>query len=317
MTCVICGADLPVGAMFCGECGSAVVPRGAEQPAPPPARPAPRASYVPARQYTDRTAVLVGEPVAVASGSEDAPAGTVAVEQDAAGLDDDSEQARAELPFPTGSQAEVPEERDADAYEPEERETEGRDSEERDSEEREPEERETEERETEEAPSEPDPDGDSSSTRVVDLLENDEQWRPEAAAMSPLFPPRSAPDGVDEATRMPDRAKPAEVSFGLHFSTGESVTVHGTGLIGRRPGAQPGEYFDHYVTINDPGRSVSKTHLEFGQDGGAFWISDRYSANGTVVREPDRPARLCPAGMRSRVARGSRVEIGEQFFLIS
>ncbi len=62
---------------------------------------------------------------------------------------------------------------------------------------------------------------------------------------------------------------------------------------------------------------MSKTHLEFGQEGGAFWVSDRFSANGTVVREPDRPARLCAPGMRTRVARGSRVEMGEQFFVVS
>ncbi|PVZ96238.1 hypothetical protein DDQ50_07435 [Amnibacterium flavum] len=161
-------------------------------------------------------------------------------------------------------------------------------------------------------------DGDQRSTRVVDLLENDEQWQPESLAGAHSFPPAAAaqPD-IDEATRMPERARPPAARFGLHFSTGESVTVEGTGLIGRRPMAQPGEYFDHYVTIDDPGRSVSKTHLEFGQEGGAFWISDRYSANGTVVREPDRPPRMCPAGMRSRVTRGARVEIGEQFFLVS
>lgn len=119
----------------------------------------------------------------------------------------------------------------------------------------------------------------------------------------------------DESTRFVER-RADPVPFVLHFSTGESVTVAGSGLIGRRPTAQPGEYFDEYVAIDDPGRSVSKTHLEFGQDGGVLWISDRFSANGTVVREPDRSPRLCPSGRRTRVARGSRVDIGEQFFLV-
>ncbi|MET0590178.1 MAG: zinc-ribbon domain-containing protein [Naasia sp.] len=121
---------------------------------------------------------------------------------------------------------------------------------------------------------------------------------------------------LDEATRLPER-RSLRTRFTLHFSTGETVTVEGSGLIGRRPTAQPGEYFDEYIVVDDPGRSVSKTHLEFGQDGGAFWISDRFSANGTVVREPDRAPRLCPGGTRSRIARGSRVDIGEQFFLVA
>ena len=105
--------------------------------------------------------------------------------------------------------------------------------------------------------------------------------------------------------------------FILQFSTGESVSVTGSGLLGRNPLAEPGEYFDTLVAISDPGKSVSKTHLEFGQEGGAFWISDRFSGNGTLFREPERTARRCEPGKRYRIARGTRVEIGEQFFIVS
>jgi hypothetical protein len=105
--------------------------------------------------------------------------------------------------------------------------------------------------------------------------------------------------------------------FVLQFSTGESVTVFGTGLLGRNPVPQPGEYFDQLVAISDPGKSVSKTHLEFGQEAGAFWVSDRYSGNGSVVREPDAAPRRLVAGRRYRIVRGSRVDIGEQFFVVS
>jgi predicted component of type VI protein secretion system len=62
---------------------------------------------------------------------------------------------------------------------------------------------------------------------------------------------------------------------------------------------------------------VSKTHLEFGQAAGKFWISDRYSGNGTVVREPDSTPKRCDPGKRYRIARGTRVTIGEQFFVVS
>ena len=103
----------------------------------------------------------------------------------------------------------------------------------------------------------------------------------------------------------------------LQFSTGESVTVFGTGILGRNPVAEPGEYFDHFVPIVDPSKSVSKTHLEFGQTAGAFWISDRYSANGTGYRPPDGVRTRCEPGKRYLVTRGSRVDIGEQFFIVS
>ena len=105
--------------------------------------------------------------------------------------------------------------------------------------------------------------------------------------------------------------------FVLQFSTGESVTVTGNGLIGRNPVAEPGEYFDHLVTIVDPGKSVSKTHLEFGQEAGGFWVSDRFSGNGTIARQPEGEPIRCDPGKRYRVTRGSRVSIGEQFFVIS
>ncbi|MDJ0334705.1 FHA domain-containing protein [Salinibacterium sp. G-O1] len=123
-------------------------------------------------------------------------------------------------------------------------------------------------------------------------------------------------DGDVEETRIVGRTSRGD-RFVLQFSTGESVTVFGTGMVGRHPLAEPGEYFDTFVTIVDPGKSVSKTHLEFGQEGGSFWVSDRFSGNGTVVREPDAQPKRCEPGKRYRIVRGTRVEIGEQFFIVS
>lgn len=118
-----------------------------------------------------------------------------------------------------------------------------------------------------------------------------------------------------ESTRLVSRG--AYSRYVLQFSTGESVTVTGTGLVGRNPGMEPDEFVDQLVTLVDGGRSVSKTHLAFGQEQGRFWISDRYSTNGTVVRAPEEPERRCEPGRRYLVSRGTRVDIGEQFFVVS
>ncbi|MEO6532408.1 MAG: zinc-ribbon domain-containing protein [Pseudolysinimonas sp.] len=119
-----------------------------------------------------------------------------------------------------------------------------------------------------------------------------------------------------EATRLvADSA--AGARYVLQFSTGESVTVTGSGLVGRNPSMQPGEYVDQLVPIFDAGKSVSKTHLEFGQEAGRFWVSDRYSTNGSVIRQPDADPRRCDAGRRYFIARGTRVDVGEQFFVVS
>ncbi|MBX3098136.1 MAG: FHA domain-containing protein [Salinibacterium sp.] len=154
--------------------------------------------------------------------------------------------------------------------------------------------------------------GSAGKNPAVDF-EPDEAPRP----VVPDAPSKPFAEISDVAeTRLVPRGPRGE-RFVLQFSTGESVSVSGSGLIGRNPVAEPGEYVDTLIAIVDPGRSVSKTHLEFGQDGPYFWVSDRYSGNGTVVREPDRDPRRCEAGKRYRVTRGARVEVGEQFFIVS
>jgi hypothetical protein len=137
-----------------------------------------------------------------------------------------------------------------------------------------------------------------------------------ALAADVAFAEDSAFDEDMESTRIVSRKRPGD-RFVLQFSTGESVTVFGSGLIGRNPHAEPGEHFDHIVRLLDATRSVSKTHVEFGQEAGAFWIKDRYSGNGTVIREPDTAPLRCLPDRRHRLARGSRVDIGEQFFVVS
>jgi pSer/pThr/pTyr-binding forkhead associated (FHA) protein len=119
----------------------------------------------------------------------------------------------------------------------------------------------------------------------------------------------------------PELAKPDPVPFlgerfVLQFSTGESVTVRGTGLIGRNPAMEPGEYVDDLVAIVDEGKSVSKTHLEFGQEDGTFWVSDRFSTNGTVIRVSGSEPRRCEPQHRYLIERGGRVEIGDEFFVV-
>jgi hypothetical protein len=164
----------------------------------------------------------------------------------------------------------------------------------------------------------------ASRTRAIEPLSS---TPPEPAALAepaPALAPEHAPEPEPEpephedteATRMVPRTAEGH-RFVLQFSTGESVTVTGSGLAGRHPRAEPGEFVDHLVTILDPGRSVSKTHFEFGHEQGFFWFSDRHSGNGSVIREPGAAPRLCEPGRRYRIVRGTRIDIGEQFVVVS
>lgn len=141
-----------------------------------------------------------------------------------------------------------------------------------------------------------------------------------APAPVPVEPPAPVPAVVPAVVPAPVSVAPVTPIaslFVLQFSTGETISALGTGLIGRRPLPQPTEHVDILVQINDLGRSVSKSHLEFGQHDGEFWVSDRFSGNGTIIRRPDTVAVRCEPGRRYLVPRGSRVDIADQFFILN
>ena len=246
MNCRICGADLPEGAMFCGECGSSTsaTPESRRRPDPRPGDTT--AIERPARRNSGVISIPVHGFHASDDDDERADAGIARVLDDAA-----------------SSAVEGGDVLRADA----------------------------------------------AIARVLD-----------AAASSALTGPPSAPAAAPAATpAAPTTVASARTSprFVLSFSTGETRTVFGTGLIGRRPLPQPGEEFDHLVQIADRTLSVSKTHLEFGEHEGQLWIADRFSGNGTVVRRPDDGALRCEPGRRYLVPRGSLVELAEQSFTVA
>jgi hypothetical protein len=306
--CWSCGAALPDGAMFCGECGSAVGARAARPAEPADSEPE-DAEAQPVADPNDSGLpphgdALLETPVEVPEGDDpqrvsDQDDPQPSADQDESGLpphgdallDPDAASAWS----PAGSRGSDPVGSDPDRPEP-----------------------------------------DSTPTDVQPVLHDGDvappHGDPGASGMSSIgFATEAAEPAFDDsadplapltpeerfaAERLLDPDSGAD-KFVLQFSTGESATVYGSGLVGRNPVAEPGEYVDHLVVLRDPGRSVSKTHLEFGQDGGAFWVLDRFSGNGSVLREPDGAPKRCEPGRRYFVARGTRIEIGDQFFVVS
>jgi len=92
--------------------------------------------------------------------------------------------------------------------------------------------------------------------------------------------------------------------------------VFGSALIGRRPLGQPAENIEHLITIADPQRTVSKTHLEVGQHEGELWVRDRFSVNGTVITDAEGIIRTLEPGRRYLVRPGATVVFGEQSFTV-
>ena len=132
-------------------------------------------------------------------------------------------------------------------------------------------------------------------------------------------PPVLADDGPDdddpELTRMPRR--PATPRAWVLDVGGRRLEVQGTGLLGRDPQPRDGERIEHLVPVEDPQRSLSKTHLAFGVDADGFWVCDRGSTNGTAVRGPDGARRSCPPDTPVRVTTGSTVLLGDHEVTVS
>lgn len=148
----------------------------------------------------------------------------------------------------------------------------------------------------------------TTSTNIVEQIEGID--------LSELFD--APPARVVEPPRFATENELASmVSFTITLGTGESVEITRSGLLGRMPTPAEGEEFEHLIVVSDPGRSVSKTHLEFGVEGDELWISDRKSGNGTIIREPGVVPRRAQPGTRYTVVRGTRLDFGDLHLTIT
>lgn len=137
---------------------------------------------------------------------------------------------------------------------------------------------------------------------------------PGAGSARTALPHEVIASPVAPAPAVPAPVVPA--GFVLTLDTGESTAVLGPGVIGRAPRVSPDERCDHVVQVDDPGRSLSRTHARFGIDSTGFWISDAGSGNGTVLLVPGRPTVVVPTDRRVTVPPGATVQIGSRTFTV-
>ena len=129
-----------------------------------------------------------------------------------------------------------------------------------------------------------------------------------------------AEPGATVTTAAPPAPAPAAVvvpvSYLVTLDTGQTMSVSGPGLVGRSPQVVPGERCDHVIAIDDPERSLSRTHARFGIDRGGFWVADAGSGNGTVVVLPSGQSVPVAPEQRVVVPSGSTVRIGDRSFTV-
>lgn len=88
-------------------------------------------------------------------------------------------------------------------------------------------------------------------------------------------------------------------------------------LVGRAPEPAEGEGTATLIPVDDPDRSVSKTHLVLCADHEGIWVVDRGSTNGTSVESKDGMSTSLIPGEPCRVAPGQTVRFGQRCFTIS
>jgi len=112
-------------------------------------------------------------------------------------------------------------------------------------------------------------------------------------------------------------ARPFASALQVKLDDGTAVTINGVVLLGRNPALLTGFEHARIVVVNDPGRSVSKTHLAIGPDTDGIWIEDLNSANGVGIGlDGQRPERIAP-NVRHTVPVGSRVQFGDRSFTVT
>src|SRR5690606_30571536 len=123
--------------------------------------------------------------------------------------------------------------------------------------------------------------------------------------MTSDLPAPSAPLVAEPAVR-------AEPGVELVLSTGPRIEVDRPVLLGRAPEAarSAGSAVPRPVSVPNPERALTATHVEIRPAGGHVVVTDMTSTNGTVVHLPDQPSFRLQPGTGVPVAAGAGIELG-------
>ncbi|HET7138809.1 MAG TPA: RDD family protein [Arthrobacter sp.] len=136
--------------------------------------------------------------------------------------------------------------------------------------------------------------------------------------VAPAFPAPAAPVHDDDLDRTQMRGGPTSPAplavLRIKLDDGRDFQLDRNVLVGRNPVGQTGEQQAQLLAVDDPGRSISKTHLHVLTDGAGIWVTDRNSTNGSAVTTPDGRRTQLQPGVPAFVSPGSTVHFGDRSF---
>ena len=141
--------------------------------------------------------------------------------------------------------------------------------------------------------------------------------RPEPPALAIPRPEPPAPE-IPVAPLAKSRSRSADLpaaAVWIVLDSGEREPVDAVLVLGRAPTSSDPSH--RLVTVTDPTRSLSRTHLRLGPAGRGVWAEDMFSSNGTVLRLADGTTRYLPRGERVELDLGSALVIGERTLTIA
>lgn len=112
------------------------------------------------------------------------------------------------------------------------------------------------------------------------------------------------------STRMIQQS-PSALPWVLRFPGGVSRPLDRALVLGRNPSLPPGASGATQLAVDDPDRSVSKTHALLELRDGLPWVTDLRSTNGTSVTNDVGEALMCEPGVPIPVGDGWVLGLGE------
>jgi hypothetical protein len=105
-------------------------------------------------------------------------------------------------------------------------------------------------------------------------------------------------------------ASPEVGRWRLILADGSQLTVPPSIVLGRKPQATGEWQAAEELPLDDPERSVSKTHAVLFVDGADLVVVDLHSTNGVVVVTDDGTVSTVAAGDRHRIEASATIELG-------
>jgi pSer/pThr/pTyr-binding forkhead associated (FHA) protein len=132
---------------------------------------------------------------------------------------------------------------------------------------------------------------------------------------TPEAPVETARDSADNTGESTVRRAPSP-TVTLTLDNGQIIAIRGSALVGRYP--DPGnDAIDHLIAIDDPERTLSKTHFRLHWQDSTLWITDCNSGNGTtVLQQPGFSTHLTP-GVPHELRYDDVVQAGEVTFTVT